>query len=230
MKSEIKFIKGNIFSSKMQTIVNTVNCVGIMGKGIALVFKLRYPSMFNEYQNLCKSKDIKIGKVWLYKETGLRGVLNFPTKFHWKYDSKPIYLEKGLQNFLEIYKENNITSIAFPLLGAHNGGLDPLFVKQLMTNQLSKCDIPIEIYEYDPNAEDDLFNDFKTKFLSCNFEEMKAATKLRKDKFQLIVESLNNPEIKSMIALLSIEGLGEATMQKCFSFVLSHYNNQSRLF
>jgi O-acetyl-ADP-ribose deacetylase (regulator of RNase III) len=230
MKSEIKFIKGNIFSSKMQTIVNTVNCVGIMGKGIALVFKLRYPSMFNEYQNLCKSKDIKIGKVWLYKETGLRGVLNFPTKFHWKYDSKPIYLEKGLQNFLEIYKENNITSIAFPLLGAHNGGLDPQFVKQLMIKYLSVCDIPIEIYEYDPNAEDDLFNDFKTKFLSCNFEEMKSTTKLRKDKFQLIVESLTNPEIKSMITLLSIEGLGELTMQKCFNFVLSHSNNQSRLF
>ena len=180
MQSEIQFIKGNIFSSKAQTVVNTVNCVGVMGKGIALVFKLRYPDMFVEYQKLCKSKDIKIGKVWLYKKTGLNWILNFPTKFHWKYDSKPIYLEKGLQDFVNTYKEYGITSIAFPLLGAHNGGLNPQYVKDLMTKYLSKCDIPIEIYEYDPTAEDDLYNNFKTKFLSLDFEKLKIATKNQK--------------------------------------------------
>lgn len=229
MKSDIQFIKGNIFSSKTQTIVNTVNCVGIMGKGIALVFKLRYPEMFIEYQKLCEAKKIKIGHVWLYKENGLRWVLNFPTKFHWKYDSKAIYLEKGLQNFVDIYKASGITSISFPLLGAHNGGLEPQFVKDLMTKYLSKCDIPIEIYEYDPSAEDDLYNDFKNKFLSLNFEEIKIATKLRKDKFQLIVECLNNPETRSMITLLNKEGLGEGTMQKCFNFVIKNSNNQLKL-
>lgn len=227
----VQFIKGNIFSSKAQTIVNTVNCVGVMGKGIALVFKLRYPDMFVEYQKLCKSKEIKIGKVWLYKKIGLNWVVNFPTKFHWKYDSKPIYLEKGLQNFVETYKANGITSIAFPLLGAHNGGLDPQFVKDLMAKYLSKCDIPVEIYEYDPTAEDDLYNDFKHKFLSLNFEELKVATKLRKDKYQLIIECLNNPETKSMIVLLNKEGLGEGTMQKCFSFIVeSKVNKQAQLF
>lgn len=231
MQSEIQFIKGNIFSSKAQTVVNTVNCVGVMGKGIALVFKLRYPDMFVEYQKLCKSKDIKIGKVWLYKKTGLNWILNFPTKFHWKYDSKPIYLEKGLQDFVNTYKEYGITSIAFPLLGAHNGGLNPQYVKDLMTKYLSKCDIPIEIYEYDPTAEDDLYNNFKTKFLSLDFEKLKIATKLRKDKYQLIIECLNNPEIKSMIALLGKEGLGEGTMQKCFSFIVeSSLSKQGQLF
>lgn len=231
MQSQVQFIRGNIFSSKAQTIVNTVNCVGVMGKGIALVFKLRYPDMFVEYQKLCKSKEIKIGKVWLYKKTGLNWVVNFPTKFHWKYDSKPIYLEKGLQNFIETYKENGITSIAFPLLGAHNGGLDPQFVKDLMAKYLSKCDIPVEIYEYDPTAEDDLYNDFKQKFLSLNFEELKVATKLRKDKYELIIECLNNPDTKSMIALLNKDGLGEGTMQKCFSFIVdSKVNKQGQLF
>lgn len=231
MQSQVQFIRGNIFSSKAQTIVNTVNCVGVMGKGIALVFKLRYPDMFTEYQKLCKSKDIKIGKVWLYKKTGLNWVVNFPTKFHWKYDSKPIYLEKGLQDFVETYKVNGITSIAFPLLGAHNGGLDPQFVKDLMAKYLSKCDIPVEIYEYDPTAEDDLYNDFKNKFLSLNFEELKTATKLRKDKYQLIIECLNYTETKSMIALLNKDGLGEGTMQKCFSFIVdSKINKQGQLF
>lgn len=218
----IKVVKGNIFNTQCQAIVNSVNCAGVMGKGIALVFKFRYPNMFVEYQKLCRTKEIKIGKVWLYKEIGLHWVLNFPTKFHWKYDSKPIYLEKGLQNFIDTYKENGITSIAFPLLGAHNGGLDTQFVKDLMTKYLSNCDIPIEVYEYDPTSEDDLYNNFKSKFLSLNFEEIKTATKLRKDKFQLIMECINNPETKSMIALLNKEGLGEGTMQKCFNFVMKN--------
>ena len=81
----------------MQTIVNTINCVGVMGKGIALVFKLRYPEMFDKYQELCKSKMIGIGKLWLYKTSeSPQWVLNFPTKFHWKYPSKMEYIEKGL--------------------------------------------------------------------------------------------------------------------------------------
>lgn len=219
MSSNISFIKGNIFSSKAQTIVNTVNCVGIMGKGIALVFKLRYPKMYQEYQKLCKSKDIRIGKVWLYKENDFQWILNVPTKYHWKYGSKPIYLEKALKNFLDTYKYNGITSIAFPLLGAHNGGLNPEFVKNLMTSYLSKCDIPIEIYQYDPTAKDDLFDSFKDKFQSLSLREIKKIVNLRKDKYELILEVLDNPETKSMIALLKTKGLGKTTMQKCFDFI-----------
>ena len=71
----------------------TVNCVGVMGKGIALVFKLRYPEMFDKYKVFCQSKMIGIGKLWLYKsEESTQWVLNFPTKFHWKYPSKIEYL------------------------------------------------------------------------------------------------------------------------------------------
>ena len=87
--NNIKIVRGNIFNTKAQTIVNTVNCVGVMGKGIALVFKLRYPLMFDIYKGFCKSKQIGIGKLWLYKgEPEEPWVLNFPTKFHWKYPSK----------------------------------------------------------------------------------------------------------------------------------------------
>lgn len=97
--NNITFHKGNIFNSQTQTIVNTVNCVGVMGKGIALVFKLRYPEMFDKYKVFCQSKMIGIGKLWLYKsEESTQWVLNFPTKFHWKYPSKIEYLEAGLQN------------------------------------------------------------------------------------------------------------------------------------
>ena len=122
--NNIKIVRGNIFNTKAQTIVNTVNCVGVMGKGIALVFKLRYPLMFDIYKGFCKSKQIGIGKLWLYKgEPEEPWVLNFPTKFHWKYPSKLEYIELGLEKFVTTYKEKGITSIAFPMLGTNNGGL-----------------------------------------------------------------------------------------------------------
>ena len=90
----VEFKSGHIFNTKAQTIVNTVNCVGVMGKGIALVFKLRYPNMFVVYKEHCNAKRIAPGKLWLYKsEKNAPWVLNFPTKFHWKYPSKMEYLE-----------------------------------------------------------------------------------------------------------------------------------------
>ena len=83
--SNIKIIHGNIFNSKAQTIVNTVNCVGVMGKGVALVYKLRYPKMFEMYQSFCKQGLISVGKLWIYNsEPNVPWVLNFPTKTHWK--------------------------------------------------------------------------------------------------------------------------------------------------
>ena len=97
-KMAIKHINGNIFNSKCQTIVNTVNCVGVMGKGIALVHKLRYPKMYEEYKIHCKSKLIKTGTLWLYtKQEKAPWILSFPTKFHWKYPSKMEWIEQGLQ-------------------------------------------------------------------------------------------------------------------------------------
>ena len=90
----ISVIKGNIFNTHCQTIVNTVNCVGVMGKGIALVFKLRYPDMFPIYQDYCNRGLIEIGKLWLYKpeDTRQAWVLNFPTKVHWKLPSEYTYV------------------------------------------------------------------------------------------------------------------------------------------
>lgn len=222
----------NIFNSKMQTIVNTVNCVGVMGKGIALVFKLRYPKMFDIYKDYCNRKLISIGKLWLYKdETNAPWVLNFPTKFHWKYPSKIEYIEKGLQKFIETYKEKGITSIAFPMLGTHNGGLDKTEVLSLMTRYLSNCDIPIEIYDYDPNAKDDLFETFKTKWNSIPENEKKFVTAIRTQKqIDTITEAVNSDSVKSMIALIEYEGIGIKTMEKCFKLVMNNGTIHQTLF
>ena len=118
----IEIKKGNNFTSNCHTIVNTVNCVGIMGAGIAYEFKLRFPKMFQKYQQFCSNGSIDIGNLWIYKLTkydneNYEYILNFPTKNHWKYPTKIEYLEKGLQKFIDTYKQKKILSIAFPLLG-----------------------------------------------------------------------------------------------------------------
>ena len=141
----IRYLDGDIFSSPAQTIVNTVNTVGVMGKGIALEFKKRYPSMFESYKIACEKKRLKTGRLMLFYEAD-HWVLNFPTKEHWRAPSKLEYIEQGLNKFIEIYAEYGITSIAFPKLGCGNGELDWNDVKPLMEKYLK--DLPIDIYIY----------------------------------------------------------------------------------
>lgn len=223
MGNNITIVSGNIFNTKAQTVVNTVNCVGVMGKGIALVFKLRYPSMFEVYQKYCRQNLISVGKLWLYKgDVNAPWVLNFPTKTHWKLPSEYEYIEKGLQKFVETYKEKRITSIAFPLLGANNGGLSKEKVMEIMTTYLSKCDIPVEIYEYDPAAPDDLFETFKSKWNTIPAIDKKNLTGIRAQKqIDTIDKAINNNQVKSMIALIEYKGIGLITMQKCFRLVMN---------
>lgn len=219
----IKQINGNIFNSKCQTIVNTVNCVGVMGKGIALVHKLRYPKMYEEYKQHCKNKLIKTGSLWLYsKQENAPWILSFPTKFHWKYPSKLEWIEQGLQKFVDTYEKRGITSIAFPLLGTHNGGLDTNEVRKLMVEYLKKCNIDIEIYDYDPNEPDDLFALFKTKWLSLEQVTIKSKTGIQPQYAKKITEILDSGEINSMVALANYKGIGSKTLEKAFGYALNN--------
>lgn len=233
MENNITIVNGNIFNSHSQTIVNTVNCVGVMGKGIALVYKLRYPKLFEKYQEVCKKRLLDIGKLWLYKEElNAPWVLNFPTKKHWKFPSEYGYIEAGLQKFLSSYKEKGITSIAFPLLGANNGGLDPNKVLDIMTKFLSQCDIPVEIYIYNPQSKDDLFDAFKEKWNLIPADRLKEITGIRMQKqIDIISNALNLGEIQSLISLIEYPGIGLVTMQKCYKMVMqSKEVNEPNLF
>ncbi len=217
----LKYISGNIYNSKCQTLVNTVNCVGVMGKGIALVHKLRYPQMYLEYKEHCKNKLIRLGSLWLYaKQENAPWILSFPTKFHWKYPSKLEWIEQGLKKFVDTYEIKGITSIAFPLLGTHNGGLDTNEVKLLMDEYLNRCPIDIEIYDYDPNAQDDLFASFKAKWLSLEEKTIKIETGIQLQYARKISEIIQNGEVNSMITLANYEGIGEKTLEKAFHYVL----------
>lgn len=145
----ITYVKGSLFESPAMVLVNTVNTVGVMGKGIAKTFKEIYPEMFSQYQRLCEKKQFQIGRLWLYK-TNHKWIVNFPTKIHWRQPSKAEYVEGGLKKFVSTYSSQGITSIAFPQLGCGNGELDwEEVVQPLMTKYLESLPIDIFIYEYD---------------------------------------------------------------------------------
>lgn len=142
----IKIMIGDIFESKMDVLVNTVNCVGVMGKGIASDFKKKYPMMFKEYKRLCDQRLIKTGTLYPYLENNNVKIINFPTKDHWRSPSKIEYIIDGLQWFVNHYKELNIQSIAFPPLGCGNGGLSWEHIGPIMYHYLKDLSIDIEIY------------------------------------------------------------------------------------
>ena len=142
----LEFVTGDLFQSKAQTLVNTVNCVGVMGKGVALAFKERYPEMYEDYREKCQRGKINPGELTLYKEYE-PWVLNFPTKRHWKSQSRLEDIDIGLRKLATGYKEWGITSLAMPALGCGHGGLDWNDVRALIEKYLGKTEIAIEIYE-----------------------------------------------------------------------------------
>lgn len=220
-----QLIKGNIFCTKAQTIVNTVNCVGVMGAGIALECRLRYPGMFQRYQEFCKTGAIDIGKIWLYKSEN-RWILNFPTKKHWKHPSKERYLKEGLEKFSEHYARLGIKSIAFPLLGASHGGLSSETSLSLMRSYLNRLDLDIEIYEYDPMATDDLYERVKEKVIGFTAEDLSETIMTRKSICEKVIEAFSQPDIVQLNQIGRIKGIGIKTLEKVFNWAIE--TNQSK--
>ncbi len=210
----LDIIKGNLFTSNCQTLVNTVNCVGVMGAGIALEFRLRYPQMYERYVEICNSQLLDIGKLWLYKSEH-HWVLNFPTKKNWKRASKIEFLQLGLQKFVDTYKDKGITSIAFPLLGTLNGGIAENESLQVMTKYLYKCDdINVEIYIYDPSSPDDIFPQLKPRFLSLSDTEIINLTGLQKTYLTRVKDVMQDNSIYNLSQFLSVKGIGITTVEK----------------
>ena len=128
-------------------------------------------------------------------------------------------LKVMVDELYEIYKEKGITSIAFPLLGANNGGLDGKKVEELMISYLSQCDIPIEIYHYDPQAPDDLFEEFRLKWKKIPQEYKKKILRTSK-RIETIDLAVNSESVRSMISLIEFPGIGIKTMESCFKIVM----------
>jgi O-acetyl-ADP-ribose deacetylase (regulator of RNase III)/uncharacterized protein YwgA len=144
--SKVRVLIGDIFESKAQTWVNTVNCVGVMGKGIALGFKQRFPEMYRDYVERCKRGEVKLGRPYLYRYVVPPWVLNFPTKDHWRSVSKLSDIVAGLRYLEDHYRDWEIESLAVPPLGAGEGQLEWRVVGPTLYRHLSRLDIPVELY------------------------------------------------------------------------------------
>lgn len=148
----ISYTEGNLLDAPVEALVNTVNTVGVMGKGIALMFKERFDRNFQLYAAACKAKQVKVGEMFVTETgeiEGPRWIINFPTKDHWKGDSRLEWVESGLVDLKRVLRLHGIRSVAIPPLGAGNGGLDWPTVKARIDASLRDLD-DVEVVVYQP--------------------------------------------------------------------------------
>lgn len=150
----IRFTTGNLLDSDAEAVVNTVNTVGVMGKGIALMFKDAFPENFKAYDIACKSGEVEVGRMFVTRRSDFYGpkwIINFPTKKHWRHPSKLEWIRDGLDDLVAVIRRENIRSIAIPPLGAGNGGLDWSEVRPLV--EAAAHALPeIDVIVYEPTA------------------------------------------------------------------------------
>jgi O-acetyl-ADP-ribose deacetylase (regulator of RNase III) len=146
----IEYKNGDILREDVEAIVNTVNCVGIMGRGLALQFKNKFPQNLKEYQLACTNKEVQLGKMFVHQTGQLinpKYIINFPTKGHWKQNSKIEDISNGLDDLITIIEKYSIKSIAIPPLGSGLGGLDWNQVKKLIEEKLKNINCTVILFE-----------------------------------------------------------------------------------
>lgn len=170
----LMFKNGDMFSEPVEALVNTVNCVGVMGKGVALEFKKRWPNNFKAYKEACDTKVLRPGTMLvfdtrrLFPSDGPRYLVNFPTKDHWRSPSKLAYIEQGLDALAREIRDYGITSIALPPLGCGNGGLEWADVKPLIASKLGALD-EVKVIVFEPKANPDIPEFAEQSTLAMNF-------------------------------------------------------------
>ncbi|MEB3887246.1 macro domain-containing protein [Lyngbya sp. CCY1209] len=214
----IKYTDTTVFNVESQTIVNTVNCVGVMGAGLALEFKLRYPDMYEDYLNRCKQKQVRVDHPYLYRGYESPWIMNFATKNHWKYPSKLEWIEQGLTYFVDNYERAKIESIAFPKLGCDKGGLNWHDVREVMEKYLSDVDIDVYICldrESHASGTEGLMVEMLNK---KNNQFWISKLKIRSN----IVDKINSAlPIQRFRQLQKIPGVGKKTYEDIFKLLYS---------
>jgi O-acetyl-ADP-ribose deacetylase (regulator of RNase III)/uncharacterized protein YwgA len=143
--SDVRILEGDLLKSNMHALVNTVNTVGVMGKGVALAFKKRYPDMYQDYVRRCERGEVRLGEPYVYRADD-HLIVNFPTKEHWRSVSRLQDIVDGLDYLERHYKEWQIKSLAVPPLGCGNGQLEWRVVGPILLRHLKRLDIPVELY------------------------------------------------------------------------------------
>lgn len=206
--------KGTVFNTDAEAIVNTVNCKGVMGAGIALEFQLRYPKMYEDYQSKCNNGTIRVGAVDYY-DNGDNTIINFPTKYDFKFPSRIEWIEEGLKNFVETYEEYNIESVAFPKLGAGRGGLDWEAVKKLMLEYLEPLSIKIYICEDSLTYPEGIEKEMLEKLNSISLSLLSNDIKLNEKQIKTIEKSR---PLNRFWQLERLDSIGITTYEKIFGY------------
>lgn len=147
----IEYVKGNMFECNADCLINTVNCEGYMGKGVAYQFKMRYPENNKSYVKACKSGELTVGKVHHYIEDGIT-IINFPTKNKWRESSRIEYIESGMNFFVKLLPQLNVKKIAIPPLGCGNGGLIWRDVKGIIENKIADLSDKYDFIIFEPSS------------------------------------------------------------------------------
>jgi len=227
-----KEVKGNIFNSKAQALVNTVNCVGVMGKGIALEFRRRYPEMFREYISICENGRLQPGQILTYKNGDFL-ILNFAIKKDWKQPSRVEWIESCLKDFVKNYHELGIKSIAFPWMGAMNGGIPIEKIKEITRNYLSNLeDIDIEVYDFDPDASDPLFENliYTVKLRHSNINDLSKISGIQPRYMGAIIKILQQENVRSLPRLIELGALGKTSVDKLYAFLIESRTNKDNTY
>lgn len=148
----ISYVSGDLFNSGADALVNAVNCVGVMGRGIALQFKQKYPGNFSAYVEACKRGEVRPGSIFVYGNkliTSPRFILNFPTKRHWRDNSRIDDIRLGLVDLVRVVKGTGIVSVAIPPLGSGLGGLEWRTVRPLIEEACRELD-QVRVLVYEP--------------------------------------------------------------------------------
>jgi len=209
---------GNLFNSEAQTLVNTVNCVGAMGKGVALEFRRRFPEMYEDYRARCQHGELRPGGILLYKGCE-PWILNVAVKDHWRLPSRLPWVESCLRSFSDSYLRMGITSIAFPWIGAMNGGLPWPEVHQLMRRYLMGLpSVEIEVVEFDPSVPDRLFLHLRDALWQLSPNDIAIGAGITRRAATLVVESIRTDAANSLAELCACEGLSGDCMDRIYRF------------
>jgi len=150
----IRFTQGNLFDAQVDALVNTVNTVGVMGKGVALQFKERFPENFTAYAAACRKGEVRVGHMFVTEArrlTGPRWIVNFPTKVDWRHPSRMDYVRAGLSDLVRVTRDLGIRSIALPPLGAGSGGLDWWLVRGAIEDALAEL-AGVDVLVFEPGG------------------------------------------------------------------------------
>jgi O-acetyl-ADP-ribose deacetylase (regulator of RNase III)/uncharacterized protein YwgA len=190
----LRTLIGDLFASRAQTLVNTVNCVGVMGKGVAEQFKARFPAMFDDYKSRSDRKAVRLGEPYLYRDSSDAQIVNFPTKDHWRSPSRLADIERGLDHLVAHIADWEITSLALPPLGCGNGGLEWSEVGPLIWRKLHDLPIDIEVYAPYGTPKQQLTEEFLSAPSQLSLEGKGRKHKALKPEWVVLMEVLRELE------------------------------------